>query len=412
MNDPILELVDLAVPFGEGEGLTGVRLELARGGTLGLVGPSGSGKSTLLRCIAGLAPLRGGSIRVGGREVSRLPPERREVVYMHQQPVLFPHLTVGENVAFPLRLRGRSKLEQRDRARELLRIVDLDGAIDRPARELSGGESQRVALARAVAAEPTVLLLDEPFSALDPGLRDGVREAVQRLRRERGLTLVLATHDLAEGGGEDTAIAVLLSGGVRQIGPLPELLQSPNSPEVARFLGFRNELPAHLHPVGTVVAQGLQDLQLSGPGRVADMGLGPAARAGARAGAAGAWAAGATGAGAAGARADATHRLLFRRQATRLSEDPQGAWTLVEVRHTLEGAVGIVKLEAAHATYATHATQPTHQSHEQAIATPPALTVEGQLADPGTHRGARMRLDLASGEFVLFPASSGTSRPL
>jgi iron(III) transport system ATP-binding protein len=173
--------------------LAGVDLTVADGEVLVLVGPSGAGKTTLLRAVAGLVPVMAGSIRIGSRDVTSEPPERRRVGLVFQDHALFPHLDVAGNVGFGVARRVRAA-----RVAELLSLVRLDGFGDRRPHELSGGESQRVALARALAPRPDVLLLDEPFASLDPELRDAVRREVHSILRASGTTAVVVTHDVAD----------------------------------------------------------------------------------------------------------------------------------------------------------------------------------------------------------------------
>jgi len=248
-------------------GLRGVSLEVRAGERLVLVGASGAGKTTLLRAVAGLVPIDEGSIEIGGRDVTRLPPERRGAVYLHQSPVLFPHLTVEENVAFPLRIRGVPRGEARKRVQEVLAAVRLSDLGHRPSGALSGGQRHRVALARAVVARPSLLLLDEPLSSLDPELRHEIRDVIVHLQAQaqvqvqaeaqgedpadaRGQNqaqiqpgLVLVTHDLEEAGLLGHRVGIVMEGGLAQLAPPEEIFRAPATLEVARFLGYRNELP-------------------------------------------------------------------------------------------------------------------------------------------------------------------------
>ena len=222
--------------------LPDVDLSLERGTLTALLGPSGAGKTTLLRAIAGLQPIGAGTIAVGGDRIEQLPAHRRGVGLVFQQPRLLPHLSVVENIAFPLRLHGVSRRERAARARALLDDVGLAGLAERSVRGLSGGEQQRVALARALCAEPRVLLLDEPLSALDPGRRDELRALIARVQRERELTTLLVTHDRNEAAQLGDTLAVMLEGRIVQHGPPRELFERPSSSVLARFLGMRNLL--------------------------------------------------------------------------------------------------------------------------------------------------------------------------
>jgi ABC-type Fe3+/spermidine/putrescine transport system ATPase subunit len=247
-----LRLRDVAVPFGAAAGLRAVSLDVAAGERLAVVGPSGAGKTTLLRAVAGLAPVRGGRVEVGGRDVTDAPPERRDAVYLHQTPVLFPHLAVAENVAFPLRVRRVADAEVRTRVAGALDAVRLAGLGDRMPHALSGGQRHRVALARAIAARPVVLLLDEPLSALDPALRAEVREAIVDAQAAHAAALVLVTHDLDDAGALADRVAVLLDGTVAQLARPADLFLRPASLAVARFVAAFREVPARVRPDGAV----------------------------------------------------------------------------------------------------------------------------------------------------------------
>ncbi|WP_309708043.1 ABC transporter ATP-binding protein [Pseudolysinimonas sp.] len=229
-------------------------------GTLGAVlGPSGSGKSTLLRCIAGLHGTVSGAIRSGSRDLRGLPPERRRVGLVPQDGALFPHLTVGENVAF-----GLSKHIRRSRrVDDLLELVELPGLASRYPHELSGGQAQRVALARALAPSPEVVLLDEPFSALDATLRAAVREQVRRALAETGTTAILVTHDQTEALSIADRLIVLSDGRVRQIGSPQEVYQRPVDLWTGQFVGEAVVLPGRGE--GSRVTTAIGDLRLVDP---------------------------------------------------------------------------------------------------------------------------------------------------
>lgn len=237
-----LELDRLAVPFGTAPGLTDVSLAVGPGERVVLIGASGAGKTSLLRAVAGLAPATGGNIRIGGRDASALPPERRNAVYLQQTPLLFPHMSVAENVAFPLRVRGVAAAERDRRVAEAIASVRLGGLGGRMPQTLSGGQRHRAALARAVVARPQVLLLDEPLTGLDPSLRAEVRDAVLAVAREYGPALLLVTHDLDEAAVIADRIGVLLDRTLVQVSAPGELLTFPASLAVARFLGGFVEL--------------------------------------------------------------------------------------------------------------------------------------------------------------------------
>jgi len=212
-------------------------LEVAPGELVTLLGASGSGKTTLLSVIAGLLRQSSGSVHIGGCEVSRLPPEARDVGMVFQSYALFPHLSVAENVAFPLRARRVGAAERRRRVAETLELVQLGGYGSRPVSRLSGGQQQRVALARALVFRPRLLLLDEPLAALDEGLRRTLREELRRIQAEIGVTTVAVTHDQDEAMGMSDRVGVLHGGRIVQVGTPEELYRRPASLYVAGFLG-------------------------------------------------------------------------------------------------------------------------------------------------------------------------------
>src|SRR3954451_8931861 len=236
---PAIEAEGLVRDFGGRVAVSGVDLRLERGGFLAVLGPSGSGKTTLLRMIAGFERPDAGAVRISGRTVSGprawVEPEARRIGMVFQQGALFPHLTVGGNVAF-----GAARPE---RVAECLELVGLsDRAADFP-HELSGGERQRVALARALAADPEVVLLDEPFSALDAGLRERLREEVAAILRAAGTSTLLVTHDQSEALSLADTVAVLRDGRLEQVGTREEVYERPQSQWVAAFLGDADVVP-------------------------------------------------------------------------------------------------------------------------------------------------------------------------
>jgi ABC-type Fe3+/spermidine/putrescine transport system ATPase subunit len=250
-----LAVGDLTVPFGELAGLVGVSLTVARGERLAVLGPSGAGKTTLLRAVAGLVPVARGRVVVDGRDVTTLAPERRDAVYLHQTPVLFPHLSVAENVAFPLRVRGQRGAAAESRVRDALAAVHVGELADRSPSSLSGGQRHRVALARAMAARPAVLLLDEPLAALDPALRDDVRGAIRAAQAAGGTDapgLVIVTHDLDDAALLGHRVAVLLDGRLAQVTAPRELFTRPATLGVARFLAIFQEVHGVLRDDGAV----------------------------------------------------------------------------------------------------------------------------------------------------------------
>ena len=219
-----------------------VSLRVAEGEVLGILGASGSGKSTLLRAIAGLEPLDAGRVLWRGDDLAGVPVHLRGFALMFQDGQLFPHRSVADNIAYPLRIVGASRAEGRDRAEELLELVGLPGVGDRRVTALSGGEQQRVALARALAAKPRLLLLDEPLSSLDRELRDRLAGDVRRILHETGTTAIMVTHDQDEAFAISDRVAVMGEGRLLQAGTPTEVWRAPASASIARFLGYTSVL--------------------------------------------------------------------------------------------------------------------------------------------------------------------------
>jgi sulfate/thiosulfate transport system ATP-binding protein len=228
--------------FGEFPALTGIDLTVPAGALTALLGPSGSGKSTLLRVVAGLERPDTGSVHIGDHEVTGVPPQGRGVGFVFQHYAAFKHMTVAGNVAFGLSVRRRPRAEIRARVEELLALVQLEGFADRYPAQLSGGQRQRMALARALAVEPKVLLLDEPFGALDARVRAELRAWLRRLHDEVHVTTVFVTHDQEEAMEVADQIVVMDHGRIEQIGPPRELYEHPANAFVMRFVGPVNDL--------------------------------------------------------------------------------------------------------------------------------------------------------------------------
>ncbi|HEY7077439.1 MAG TPA: TOBE-like domain-containing protein [Solirubrobacteraceae bacterium] len=228
---------DIVKRFGEFVALDDVSIDVESGSLTALLGPSGSGKSTLLRIVAGLEAPDTGSVELDGREVTDVPPQRRGIGFVFQHYAAFKHMSVRDNVAFGLRIRREPKAAVRARVDELLEIVGLTGWADRYPAQLSGGQRQRMALARALAVRPSVLLLDEPFGALDANVRAELREWLRRLHDEMHVTTVLVTHDQEEAMSIADRLVVLDHGRVQQVGSPRELYERPANPFVMRFLG-------------------------------------------------------------------------------------------------------------------------------------------------------------------------------
>lgn len=236
-----IQLSGLGKRYGPGAfAVSDVNLDVAPGEFLTLLGPSGSGKTTTLNMIAGFAEPTEGSILLNGQDVSALPPHRRVFGMVFQNYALFPHMTVAQNIAFPLRERKVSRQETARRVAEVVELTDLRGKEDRRPHELSGGQQQRVALARAVVFSPSVLLLDEPLSALDRKLRQSLQREIKRLHSELGLTFVFVTHDQDEAMTLSDRIAVFREGRLERVGAPADLYRDPGTLFVAQFLGESN----------------------------------------------------------------------------------------------------------------------------------------------------------------------------
>jgi spermidine/putrescine ABC transporter ATP-binding subunit len=223
-----------------------VSLEIGAGEFVTLLGPSGSGKTTTLMMVAGFQDVTSGSILVGDREISRLPPFKRDIGVVFQHYALFPHMRVADNVSFPLKMRGVSKSEARRRVDDALRLVQLDGYSDRFPRQLSGGQQQRVALARALVFEPGLALMDEPLGALDRHLREQMQFEIKRVQQTLGVTVLYVTHDQEEALVMSDRIAVINRGKVEQFAAPSELYNTPASAFVATFVGESNLLTGHV----------------------------------------------------------------------------------------------------------------------------------------------------------------------
>lgn len=230
----------VAKTYGNTSAVSALDLEIAAGEFVTLLGPSGSGKTTTLMMIAGFTDPSAGEIRIGGREVTHLPPHKRSVGVVFQHYALFPHLTVAENVAFPLRMRGLGKAQIREKVQAALDLVEMPGLGHRFPGQLSGGQQQRVAFARAIVFDPPVLLLDEPLGALDKKLRENLQLEIKALHARLGLTMVYVTHDQAEALAMSDRVAVMNSGQLAQIGAPSELYEAPATRFVADFIGEAN----------------------------------------------------------------------------------------------------------------------------------------------------------------------------
>lgn len=209
-----------------------------------LLGPTGSGKTLTLEALAGLMPISAGTVRINGHDVTALPPERRGAGIVYQDYALFPHMSVRKNIHYGLRYSKNGNGLSRQRITDLMDQVGIGHLADRSVDALSGGERQRTALVRALAVNPSVLLLDEPLSALDPGVREDIQQLLKALHRETGTTFLMVTHDFSEALFLGQRVAVLSNGGLEQAGTVEAVFRNPASPFVARFTGIKNVFPA------------------------------------------------------------------------------------------------------------------------------------------------------------------------
>jgi len=239
---------ELEVSYGDTLVLKRVSLAVAAGEFVALLGPSGCGKTTLLRAVSGFVPVSAGSIAVGGREITREPPDKRGMAMVFQSYALWPHMTTAQNLGYGLKLRGVAKPEIARRVAEILAMLKLEGFGERNVTQLSGGQRQRVALGRALAVNPELLLLDEPLSNLDARIREDVRHEIKALQAKLGITTIHVTHDREEAMVMADRIAILDAGRIAQLGSPEEVYNRPNSPFVASFMGAGNVLELEARP--------------------------------------------------------------------------------------------------------------------------------------------------------------------
>ena len=247
MTSELLSVRDLRASWGRVPVLNEVSFDVHRGEFVVLLGPNGSGKTTLLRCLAGLERIDAGSIELDARRVERLPAHRRGIGLVSQEPSLFPHRTVRENIAYGPLVQGTPLSEVGRRVEELMELLDLGRFGERYPTQLSGGEAQRVALARALAPQPKLVLLDEPFASVDPELRAELRAEFRQILSVRKVAALHVTHDREEGLFLGERVFILMDGLLVQSGPPSEVYERPRSPSVARFLGY-NVLPGRAGP--------------------------------------------------------------------------------------------------------------------------------------------------------------------
>jgi putative spermidine/putrescine transport system ATP-binding protein len=254
MADSGIELIGVTKRYGRTVAVDAIDLRIPAGSYCCLIGPSGCGKTSTLRMVAGHETPTQGDVLIGGRNVTLLPPAKRGTAMMFQSYALFPHLSCLDNVAFSLRMRGVDRATRRQKAQEMLDRVQLGTLADRRPAQLSGGQQQRVALARALITNPSVLLLDEPLSALDPFLRGRMREELKRLQRDLGITFVHVTHAQDEALALADLIVVMEGGRILQAGGPRAVFERPRTPFVARFMGGHNILTGKVQDGGGVMA--------------------------------------------------------------------------------------------------------------------------------------------------------------
>lgn len=238
-----VQVQSLSKHFGEVCAVNNVSFDIRPGEFLTLLGPSGSGKTTLLMMIAGFSRPTEGSIRVAGQEIVHLPPHKRNIGMVFQNYALFPHMTVGENIAYPLKLRKFGQAAIDDRVRKVLDLVQLGGYAGRRINQLSGGQRQRIALARAIVFEPPILLMDEPLSALDKQLRETMQIEIRRIHDRLGMTTISVTHDQREALTMSDRIAVFSNGRLAQLSTPSGLYEKPENRFIAEFIGESSFLP-------------------------------------------------------------------------------------------------------------------------------------------------------------------------
>jgi putative spermidine/putrescine transport system ATP-binding protein len=235
-----LTLQNIVKQFGTFTAVKNVELTVPHGTFVCLLGPSGCGKTTLMRMVAGLDLPTSGAIKLDGKDITTVPTHKRDLGMVFQSLALFPHLTVGENIAYSLRIRGIGKEEQKKRVDELLSMIHLTGYADRPVAKLSGGQRQRVAIARALAISPKLFLLDEPLSALDAKLREAMQVELRQLQQRLGITTIVVTHDQREAMTMADTVVVMNGGEIRQAAAPVEIYRRPADTFVADFIGMTN----------------------------------------------------------------------------------------------------------------------------------------------------------------------------
>ncbi|WP_050470231.1 ABC transporter ATP-binding protein [Herbaspirillum chlorophenolicum] len=265
-NGATIEFCNVRKAYGNVTALYDFSLSIGEGEFLTILGSSGSGKSTVLNALAGFAAASSGEILIGGRAVTHEPPEKRNLGMVFQNYSLFPHMSVAQNIAFPLRMRGANRQEITEKVRHALQIVRLDAYAERMPKELSGGQQQRVAFARAIVFSPPVLLMDEPLGALDLKLREALQYEIKEIQHKLGCTVVYVTHDQREALAMSDRIVVLRDGRIEQAGSPMDIYDRPNSRFVAQFIGQTNLLAVQPDQAG---GSSLPALGIAWPGACA-----------------------------------------------------------------------------------------------------------------------------------------------
>ncbi|VDG75810.1 ABC transporter ATP-binding protein [Actinobaculum suis] len=254
MSHSFVHMRNIVKSFGDVTVLKDLELEIKQGELVALLGPSGSGKSTCLRVLAGLETADAGEVLIDGKDIANTPTRERNMGIVFQAYSLFPHLTAQENVEYGLKIRGQAKAKRRGRAQELLEMVGLADQMEKFPAQMSGGQQQRVALARALAIEPSVLLLDEPLSALDAQVRVQLRDEIRRIQQNAGIATLMVTHDQEEAITMADRVGVMSNGRIEQIGTPEDLYLHPQSPFISQFVGVANRV------IGKVIGDDLRVL--------------------------------------------------------------------------------------------------------------------------------------------------------
>ena len=250
MPGAALDVSELEVAYGAVAVLNRVSVRVEPGSFVALLGASGCGKTTLLRAISGFVPVTSGRISVAGRDITRLPPDKRGMAMVFQSYALWPHMTMAQNIGYGLKLRGAAKPQIAQRVAEIVAMLKLDGLAERNVTQLSGGQRQRVALGRALAINPEILLLDEPLSNLDARIREAVRHEIKALQQKLGISAIHVTHDREEAMVLADCIVIMDAGRVMQAGTPEEVYNRPNSSFVASFMGAANAIRLNARPEG------------------------------------------------------------------------------------------------------------------------------------------------------------------